>query len=890
MGVYQGGIYQSDRSHFALGSLGVEGGGGAGGCEDTQQGVKDAISVPSLLTTPGSVSIDETGHCSHPPNPLSANDETSLSPPPPPSTTRGGGAFPAPGEMCVLPLAEKELYELPPWAVGARNAAAAATARGEMVAGTSGPKRERHWISEGLEKTKKKLGVFFTITRWHYLTLLCLYSVLIGPVYLNWAPLRQLFFDSGVYAWVCDEGETNSADMNYVDPANHTCAQQRLHIGNLFTLCTVADYGMSFFGGLVMDVGGPKMASLCGTLLMILGWVLIGLSSQLFNAFEVGFIIFGLGIDMAFYGTLPVSALFPGHANTVRAVLVAMRSVSYMTPVILQSVAAQFGIGYRGIMFGYGVAAFLPALLITFLVTPWSPWTTPSPASRHHHCSPEKNSPMLAIARQESSSSLYLKNSKKIKDEDDAPGAAAARLPTAGGEDDELGGYTKTHKHYEDPNMPTPQACTPSPTCSATLDVERTDKHPMNFSSGAAWVKTFLKHPGGAEEVDDIEHRRQQAGPLGDGGETARSFDDDKKDQSVKGNMVPAYAESLGSRATSSLTPNFSLANESDGGNGGDASAVTTHGGSIVTVYPIPGYDVDLKTSSQCYDPCSTSVPLEPEQGQPGGGGGGVIGDIKEKLSEMILPHGASGGVPPPPPTVLDTVDKRHRGFFWSRVKSASRNGYAFARDYLFCALYFPILPYFVITLVRAVYFNNASHDLVPHSLHFLHIIIGFVCVFPPIAGFIADRFGVLLCLSLVNATGTFVILGSLLLLALPGMVWLEYIISVFFMLNMSLMTNQIYFYVGATFPQRHLGKLIGFTCSVGGILSLLAAPMFDFSLKASNGFLGMLLLLSILSVINYAILFLLHVVRKRRGARTNFLDGGSPAAILTDVGVVVPS
>ncbi|PFH35957.1 hypothetical protein BESB_056080 [Besnoitia besnoiti] len=729
-------------------------------------------------------------------------------------------------------------------------------------------------------------AVFFTFTRWHLLVLLCLYSVLVGPVYLNWAPFRQMLFDHGVYRWLCNPAESDASQISYIDPQSYTCAQQRLHVGHLFTLCTVADYGMSFFGGFVMDFAGPKVASLSGTLMMVLGWLLLAFSSEAFQAFEVGVVFFGLGIDMAFYGTLPIGSLFPGHGNTVRALLVAMRSVSYVTPVILQKAAAAWSISYKSIMIGYAAAAFAPALLIACLFSPWAPWdakgTPADEAQDERGASQRRNqhmqegtkntaTPAFALSRGKNETagkrsrfsplfSLFLSaKSDRQNGERDMPDAGVSALTSsppsmktkildllkmtrvrdgkvlAHGGNDDISGITPTTGDHTATALKHPSADTKDgfsgpaavPTDTGSLAViSLSSSSPKHYSEDAEKPTPYF-HP---------EHSLTSSlQPY-----NASILEEDP--------LVSSVCPCAETASPQSLFPHDEL------------SVCTPQAGDCTSPLPHPPSSALTKAWGADERDGSRRGKTRIDAGREGGEEQGVAPAFSGHSESMK-------------PKILGTETWRNK------LRAASRGALSFTKDYLCSGLYFPIIPYFTITLVRAVYFNTASHDLVPHALSFLHIIVGFVCFFPPVAGFIADRYGILLCMALINACGTLVILLSLVTLLLPGMfVWLEYVISVFFMLNMSLMTNQIYFYVGAIFPQRHLGKLIGFTCTVGGLLSLLASPMFDFSVKSgTHGFMGVLTLLAVLSGVTFLLLLALHVFKKRRDRKSRSSDKANP-------------
>ncbi|PHJ24599.1 transmembrane protein [Cystoisospora suis] len=836
----------------------------------------------------------------------------------------------------------------------------------------------------------------FSRSRYHYLFFISLYAFFIGPSYLNWAPLRQVLFRSGAYFWMCDPSETNPESLVYVHPEQMTCKEQRLHVGHLFTLCAASDFGFSFFGGLAMDSTGPKVASLLGSSLMLTGWLLISVSSQSTPLYIPGFILYGLGIDMAFYGTLSVATLFPGHENTVMSIIVAMRALSYMTPVILDSLSS-IASSYLPIMLGYALLALLPAVFIALIYAPWRPF----PKRTHHQevedeKDREQGEKRSSREREEEEEEEEGGGVKEDEDEEEERGVAKTREEDStemtmrvqilesgdesekkkremkkkfdkktrgkgGGEeeDEEKELYsleegkgvkerrshkTRHHEKREDDNdgflhrwhrgrghrsfheeeerdkeeedeessleyqlehVPGGRGVAAEGALAAATVAVRLISGESHVSGPPAILggESSLHYPHrGARGGRDFEEKEEMrnSSPTHHGHHPSREKKkkrDHEEDASVSQvGEDPSEAFSPGrdtypglcSSSSARTTPRYSSYKKREEEEGeepreeGKNGEKRRKGGKEEEEEKSPTFTmkneekkemhvsayyhttnttstrsgVDLPASTLRHDryishPSSSSSSSSPFSPTPH--------QHSHSSSSPSHRHGRglprTKGIPP--------FSMPSRSLLLRKWRHMSTYTVSFLKNYMLSYTYLPIIPYFTIALIRSVYFNDSSEDLVPNSLRFLHIILGCVFFAPPFAGLIADYCGIITCMLLVNSFGTFVIVSAFIAYR-SHLIFFEYFASLMFMLNMALMTNQVYFYVADTFPQKHLGKLCGFACTIGGVISLCVTKMFEFSVTHTDGFTIMLSLLVGLSTITYLLIGCLYLARRR--------------------------
>lgn len=181
-------------------------------------------------------------------------------------------------------------------------------------------------------------------------------------------------------------------------------------------------------------------------------------------------------------------------------------------------------------------------------------------------------------------------------------------------------------------------------------------------------------------------------------------------------------------------------------------------------------------------------------------------------------------------------------------------------RDFLSLS-FLPLLPYFIFLLITILFFTPSAKRLIPMAYEANQIIsiFSFIpCIF---LGWLTDRIGIVPVMMLCNSCG----LLSWILLLIPGIPCFgafQYMVSILISVQMSFLVSQIYCYVTEVFRPENLGKMIGFLCSVGGIISLVTTPMRTYSVE--NSFYPMTTLCLVLAVINQGLLLVLFFRKKK--------------------------
>ncbi|KAL8429807.1 hypothetical protein ACSSS7_006330 [Eimeria intestinalis] len=172
------------------------------------------------------------------------------------------------------------------------------------------------------------------VNRFVLFVVLCLYCLLAGPAYFNWTPMADTLLQHGAYVWECSDVEIQASNAESYQPK---CAAQDLAIGRLFNIASSSHFFCSFLGGVFLDSLGPKIAGMIGVGSMLIGWVLMGLSSQTFGAYSFAAFLIGFSVDTAFFPCLSVANLFPGRESTIISFFGCFRSLSFVVPLAVRA-------------------------------------------------------------------------------------------------------------------------------------------------------------------------------------------------------------------------------------------------------------------------------------------------------------------------------------------------------------------------------------------------------------------------------------------------------------------------------------------------------------------------------------------------------------------------
>ncbi|CBZ53169.1 conserved hypothetical protein [Neospora caninum Liverpool] len=181
-------------------------------------------------------------------------------------------------------------------------------------------------------------------------------------------------------------------------------------------------------------------------------------------------------------------------------------------------------------------------------------------------------------------------------------------------------------------------------------------------------------------------------------------------------------------------------------------------------------------------------------------------------------------------------------------------------RDFLSLS-FLPLFPYFVLVLIAILFFAPSAKRLIPSAYEANQIISIFSFVPCILLGWVADRVGIVPVMMICNSCG----LISWILMLIPGIpcfVASQFIVSILISIQMSFLVSQIYCYVAEVFLPENMGKMIGFLCSVGGIISLVTDPMRKYSVD--NGFYTMTVLCLIFAAVNEGLLLFMYVRKKK--------------------------
>ncbi|KAL8435413.1 hypothetical protein Efla_005154 [Eimeria flavescens] len=215
----------------------------------------------------------------------------------------------------------------------------------------------------------------FYVNRFVLFVILCCYCLLAGPAYFNFTPLADTLLHHGAFINRCtDEERANPPAESYMP----VCKAQEMAISSLFNIATSSHFFCSFLGGVFLDHLGPKIAGMLGVGAMLLGWVLLGLSSQTFAAYSFAAFLIGASVDTAFFPCFSVANLFPTKKSTIIAFFGCFRSLSFVVPLTIRAAVVDTKAATAPQALYVYAGAFLSLCFITAtLLLPSRPFESP---------------------------------------------------------------------------------------------------------------------------------------------------------------------------------------------------------------------------------------------------------------------------------------------------------------------------------------------------------------------------------------------------------------------------------------------------------------------------------------------------------------------------------
>lgn len=716
------------------------------------------------------------------------------------------------------------------------------------AAGAAASGRRRGWrrapLLQGLGAAKRKINPCFRLSRWPLLVLFCLHALFVGPHYLNWAPLRQCLLYWGVYEWLCDPAEQPQQQRQLAGAGAGSSSSSP----DAFAEFDLGVSSTEAFEPPFLPPGagrGPN-AALAAT-------VAAGEEPKGHGGFsrqatckaqEIAIArLFGIAtasdFGVSFIGGLLLDAWGPKAASSLGTLsmlfgwlLITFSSASvslYILGFIFYGIgvdAAFYGVISLPLLFARHEGLVM-TILMSFRCLAWG-----TPVVLERLAAPETfglsaHAVLLGVQCSTLAAGVLIAVlfiPMKPFQRPAFQGASGGPLhhqPGAGPKDQFAtdqhiiaAGTATAAVTHNDPAAAAPAAAAEEAQAEAAVTAAAA-------AAGTAVLPQTLRAPIAEETADDPEgEQRQQHADVAAGG----------LKETTEGDLTQGLAcRSL--RTMSSL----SAVAAPEGASGGRGSL--DHSGAA--------------TENQ-------------QQGQQ-----------QQQAAIFISPF--PGGLPSP----LSSPSKRRRrgaatttgprifGAFRSGLHACYVKSRLFTLDYLLSGAFFPVMPYFALTLLRGVYFGESSEYLVPQAMRALHILLGLVFIYPPVLGFIADRGGVGLCLFLVNTLGALLMGLSLLQYSVQNTA-LAYIISFCYAAYAPLMSGQVYLYMLQAFPAEHLGKLLGLAMTVGGFFSLIATPLFELSVHRNSNFVAVLSVLLFLSFLAYGLIFWAVRAANKRNTTTD--------------------
>ncbi|SMY18621.1 unnamed protein product [Zymoseptoria tritici ST99CH_1A5] len=166
----------------------------------------------------------------------------------------------------------------------------------------------------------------------------CLFAA--GPVF-GFAAFKPVLVQEGVYQDKCTAKE--------VEEGVWVCYEQELRLNLMFTIAAVSTNVCALPVGTILDRFGPRIASIVGTVFLLIGALFLAFAADLykwFDAYIPGYLFLALGGPFVFISSFQLSNTFPQHSGLILALLTGAfdtsSAVFLMYRIIFQSTDGEF--------------------------------------------------------------------------------------------------------------------------------------------------------------------------------------------------------------------------------------------------------------------------------------------------------------------------------------------------------------------------------------------------------------------------------------------------------------------------------------------------------------------------------------------------------------------
>ncbi|GAB66575.1 transporter, partial [Plasmodium cynomolgi strain B] len=210
----------------------------------------------------------------------------------------------------------------------------------------------------------------FNINRNVILLVYFVLIVLTNRLFFGWPNLSNLLFRDGAYIWKCNKNPDGGYDKN--DDKRYVCEDQDKAVQTIFVFGSSAYFAFSFFNGIIVDYLGSRFSMLLGHLLNLIGWILLLMSNENFDAYVISGIFIAASIDLASFSTLNASGLYPGNENLIVNIISGAGSLSAGTMTILDLLISGLNLSFKTFMLWYMCISVCFFFILTIFMFPKS--------------------------------------------------------------------------------------------------------------------------------------------------------------------------------------------------------------------------------------------------------------------------------------------------------------------------------------------------------------------------------------------------------------------------------------------------------------------------------------------------------------------------------------
>ncbi|SCN60572.1 transporter, putative [Plasmodium chabaudi chabaudi] len=191
----------------------------------------------------------------------------------------------------------------------------------------------------------------YNISRNIVLFLYVLLLVLTNRLFFGWPNLSNLLFRDDAYIWKCPKNSSGGYDR--IPGKRYVCEDQDKAVQTIFIFGSSGYFAFSFFNGLIVDYLGSRLSMLLGHILNLIGWILLVMSGEKFDAYVVGGVLMAASIDLGSFATLNASGLFPGNENLIVNIISGAGSLSPGVMTILDIIITRYNFNFKTFMLCY---------------------------------------------------------------------------------------------------------------------------------------------------------------------------------------------------------------------------------------------------------------------------------------------------------------------------------------------------------------------------------------------------------------------------------------------------------------------------------------------------------------------------------------------------------